>query len=85
MTVVALYDAPQVLPLPDMYGKNLTFKTGGVDGCNCAETLDLIARGRLDTTGLVTHTYPLRDIAAAYDLFEHRRDGVVKVAIDMTL
>ena len=26
VTVVALYDRPQVLPLPDMYGKNLTFK-----------------------------------------------------------
>ena len=38
VTVVAMYDRPQVLPLPDMYGKNLTFKTGGVDGCDCAET-----------------------------------------------
>ena len=85
VTVVALYDAPQVLPLPDMYGKNLTFKTGGVDGCNCAQTLSLIARGLLDTTPLITHTYPLRDIEAAYDLFEHRRDGVIKVAIDHTV
>ena len=34
VTVVALYDGPQTLPLPEMYGKNLTFKTGGVDGCN---------------------------------------------------
>ena len=50
VTVVALYDAPQVLPLPEMYGKNLTFKTGGVDGCHCRETLDLIAAGKLDTT-----------------------------------
>ena len=25
VTIVALYDSPQVLPLPDMYGKNLTF------------------------------------------------------------
>ena len=41
VTVVALYDKPQVLPLPDMYGKNLTFKTGGVDGCDCAEILTL--------------------------------------------
>ena len=29
VTVVALYDKAQTLPLPDMYGKNLTFKTGG--------------------------------------------------------
>ena len=81
VTVVALYDAPQVLPLPDMYGKNLIFKTGGVDGCHCKETLDLIAEGKLDTTPLITHTYDLKDIEAAYDLFEHRRDGVIKVAI----
>ena len=81
VTVVALYDAPQVLPLPDMYGKNLIFKTGGVDGCHCKETLDLIAEGKLDTTPLITHNYDLKDIEAAYDLFEHRRDGVIKVAI----
>ena len=83
VTVVALYDGPQTLPLPEMYGKNLTFKTGGVDGCNCAETLELIAAGKLDTTPLITHTYPLRDIEAAYDLFENHRDGVIKVAIQM--
>ena len=81
VTVVALYDGPQVLPLPDMYGKNLTFKTGGVDGCNCGETLALIAEGKLDTVPLITHTYPLSRIEEAYDLFEHRRDGVIKVAV----
>lgn len=81
VTVVALYDAPQVLPLPDMYGKNLTFQTGGVDGCRCGEILSLIAQGKLDTTPLITHTYPLKDIDAAYDLFENRRDHVIKVAV----
>lgn len=81
VTVVALYDGPQTLPLPDMYGKNLTFKTGGVDGCDCAEILRLIEAGKIDTTPLITHTYPLEQIAEAYDLFEQRRDGVIKVAI----
>ncbi|MBQ8647098.1 MAG: alcohol dehydrogenase catalytic domain-containing protein [Oscillospiraceae bacterium] len=81
VTVVALYDGPQTLPLPEMYGKNLTFKTGGVDGCRCAETLDLIARGEIDTTPLITHTCTLQEIGAAYELFEQRRDGVVKVAV----
>ena len=37
VTVVALYEEDQILPLPKMYGKNLIFKTGGVDGCDCAE------------------------------------------------
>ena len=81
VTIVALYDQPQVLPLPDMYGKNLTFKTGGVDGCDCAEVLQLIAEGKIDTTPLITHTYPLNRIDEAYELFEQRRDGVIKVAI----
>ena len=83
VTVVALYDRPQVLPLPDMYGKNLTFKTGGVDGCDCAEILNLIATGRLDTTPLITHRYPLSRIEEAYRLFESKRDGVIKVAVEV--
>ncbi len=81
VTVVALYDEAQILPLPDMYGKNLTFKTGGVDGCDCEEILRLIEEGKIDTTPLITHTYPLEHIAEAYDLFENRRDNVIKVAI----
>lgn len=81
VTVVALYDKPQLLPLPDMYGKNLTFKTGGVDGCDCAEILRLIEQGRIDTTPLITHRYTLSEIERAYRLFENREDGVIKVAI----
>ena len=68
VTVVALYDRPQVLPLPDMYGKNLTFKTGGVDGCDCAEILRLIAEGKIDTTPLITHRFPLDRIEEAYHI-----------------
>lgn len=81
VTIVAMYDQPQVLPLPEMYGKNLIFKTGGVDGCNCSETLSLIAEGKIDTAPLITHTFPLRDIHTAYELFESHQDGVIKVAI----
>ena len=82
VTIVALYDRPQVLPLPDMYGKNLTFKTGGVDGCDCAEILRLIEQGLIDTTPLITHRFPLERIDEAYRLFENREDGVIKVAIE---
>ena len=81
VTIVAMYDKPQILPLPDMYGKNLIFKTGGVDGCDCEEILDLIAHGKIDTTPLITHRFPLSRIEEAYDVFENRKDGVIKVAI----
>lgn len=81
VTVVALYDEAQSLPLPDMYGKNLIFKTGGVDGCDCAEILHLIEEGKIDTTLLITHRFKLADIEEAYRIFENRLDGVIKIAI----
>lgn len=81
VTVVALYDEVQSLPLPDMYGKNLIFKTGGVDGCDCAEILRLIEEGKIDTTPLITHRFKLADIEDAYRIFENRLDGVIKIAI----
>jgi threonine dehydrogenase-like Zn-dependent dehydrogenase len=41
----------------------------------------VIASQRLDLKPLVTHRFKLDDIEAAYDLFSHQRDGVLKVAI----
>ena len=85
VTVVALYDRPQILPLPEMYGKNLTFKTGGVDGCDCEEVLRLIEAGKIDTTPLITHRFPLSEIEEAYRIFENKSDGVIKVAIETNI
>ena len=82
VVLVAMYDRPQSLPLPEMYGKNLIFKTGGVDACRCADLLEWIRQGIIDTTPLLTHTFPLSRIEDAYDLFEHRRDGCMKIAIE---
>lgn len=81
VTVVALYEEDQILPLPHMYGKNLTFKTGGVDGYDCDEILSLIEQKKIDTTPLITHTFPLSEIEEAYDIFENRKEQVIKVAI----
>ncbi len=46
-----------------------------------ARLMDVIAFKRADLTPLVTHRFRLDDIVAAYDLFSHQRDGVLKVAI----
>lgn len=43
--------------------------------------MSVIESGRIDLSPLVTHKYKLEDIVAAYDLFSHQRDGVLKVAI----
>ena len=79
--VVALYEEPQVLPLPSMYGKNLIFKTGGVDANSCSEILKLIEEGKLDTGCLITHRTDLAHILEAYEIFEKQADHVIKYAI----
>lgn len=43
--------------------------------------LEVVASGRVDLSGLVTHRFKLDQIEEAYDLFSHQRDGVLKVAI----
>ena len=79
--IVAMYEEDQVLPLPKMYGKNLTFKTGGVDAANCEDILRLIENGRLDTECMITHRTTLDYIIKAYDIFENKRNCVVKYAV----
>lgn len=81
--VIAMYEEDQSLPLPQMYGKNLVFKTGGVDGCRCEEIMELIAGGRLDTGCLITHRTDLDHILEAYRVFEEKRDNVVKYAVSV--
>jgi threonine dehydrogenase-like Zn-dependent dehydrogenase len=43
--------------------------------------MNVVHAGRIDLGVLVTHQFKLDDIAAAYELFSHQRDGVLKVAI----
>lgn len=38
-------------------------------------------KGKLDAEPLITHTYPLERIDEAYELFEKRLDGVIKIAV----
>ena len=79
--VVAMYEENQILPLPQMYGKNLTFKTGGVDAIHCAKLLDLISKGLISTDFLITHKVSLENIKNGYELFENKRENCLKVAV----
>ena len=37
---------------------------------------------KLDTEALITHTYSLENIEEAYEIFENKLDGVIKVAVE---
>ena len=52
-----------------------------MDGCDCNEILMLIEEGKIVTTPLITHRFPLNEIEEAYRIFENKLDGVIKVAI----
>lgn len=43
--------------------------------------MQVVASRRVDLRPLVTHRFTLDQIEAAYELFSHQRDGVLKVAI----
>ena len=81
VVVSAMYEQDQILPLPRMYGKNLTFKTGGVDASGLDEVMALIEAGKLDTSCLISKRYPLNDILEAYRAFEAHEDDCLKVVI----
>lgn len=81
VVVSAMYENDQTLPLPSMYGKNLIFKTGGVDAAGLEEPLSLIEQGPIDTSCLISKRYSLNDILEAYRAFEAREDGCLKVVI----
>lgn len=79
--IVAMYEKDQILPLPEMYGKNLTFKTGGVDAIHCKKLVEMIAEKKINTDFLITHNYSLNNILEAYKVFESKQDGCIKIAI----
>lgn len=43
--------------------------------------MNVVQHGGLDLTPLITHRFPLDEIADAYRLFAEKRDGVIKLAI----
>lgn len=78
VALVAMYEKDPVLSLTRMYGKNLIFKTGGVDAADCRELLELLREGKLTTDFLITHRGPLSQILEGYDTFERKKDGCIK-------
>ena len=43
--------------------------------------LDLIVRGAVEVAGLVSHVFPLQELARAYELARSRADGALKVGV----
>lgn len=81
IAITAMYEKNQIFPLPEMYGKNLIFKTGGVDAVHCKELVQLISDGKISTDFLITHKLPFEKITEAYEIFGNKKDNCLKIAL----
>jgi alcohol dehydrogenase len=79
---VGVHGKPVTLHLEDLWIKNVTLTTGLVDTHSTPTLLRMAAAGRLPTSQLVTHTFPLERMEEAYDVFAHAAEtGALKVVL----
>ncbi|MFF4537182.1 zinc-dependent alcohol dehydrogenase family protein [Streptomyces aureus] len=79
---IGVHGRPAALHLEDLWIKNVTITTGLVDTHSTPTLLRMAAAGRLPTSQLVTHTFPLNDMEKAYDVFSRAADtGALKVVL----
>ncbi|MEV6587454.1 zinc-dependent alcohol dehydrogenase family protein [Streptomyces acidicola] len=79
---VGVHGRPATLHLEDLWIKNVTITTGLVDTYSTPTLLRMAAAGRLPTSALVTHTFPLDQMEEAYDVFARAADtGALKVVL----
>ncbi|MFJ8200811.1 zinc-dependent alcohol dehydrogenase family protein [Streptomyces sp. NPDC096152] len=79
---VGVHGAPATLHLEDLWIKNVTITTGLVDTRSTPTLLRMAAAGRLPTSQLVTHTFPLDRMEEAYEVFGNASDtGALKVVL----
>jgi alcohol dehydrogenase len=81
VAVVGVFQQPVSINAPRMMAKNVTVTIGMGDLGYIPELLRLIAAGRLDLTPLITHRLTLDDAVRAYEIFEKRVDGAIKVLL----
>jgi threonine dehydrogenase-like Zn-dependent dehydrogenase len=85
LSSVGVYSGHLVVPLEDFHaglGDQTIITTlcpGGKERMN--RLMQLARTGRINLRPLLTHTFNLHEIVKAYELFQSRREGVLKVAI----
>ncbi|MEU6096902.1 zinc-dependent alcohol dehydrogenase family protein [Streptomyces sp. NPDC047079] len=79
---VGVHGKPVTLHLEELWSKDITLTTGLVDTYSTPTLLRMAAAGRLPTSYLVTHTFPLDRMEEAYDVFGRGADtGALKVVL----
>ena len=67
---------------PLRYGELSIDLVSGLRPNRMVDTIRLIAGGYLETLPLITHRFPAREAAAAWDLIESKREHVLGVILE---
>jgi len=82
---VGVHGRPVTLHLEKLWIADVTITTGLVDTSSTPRLLSMLAAGRLETSGLITHRFGLGEMLEAYDVFGQAADtGALKVALFRT-
>jgi alcohol dehydrogenase len=81
VSVVGVFQQPVSINAPRILAKNLSLSMGMGDLGHMRELVDLIQTGRLDLTTIITHRMSLDDVLRAYEIFEKRIDGAIKILL----
>jgi alcohol dehydrogenase len=66
---VGVHGKPVTFPLETAWIQNLTITTGLVNTDTSRMLIKLLAQGRIDVSGFISHRFSLDDIMSAYDTF----------------
>jgi len=79
--------AASPLPLITMFDKQITLKMGQANVKNWVDKILPLLEDPADPLGVddfITHSLPLADAPGAYEMFQKKEDGCIKVVLDPT-
>ncbi|GAB6173715.1 hypothetical protein JCM15765_31930 [Paradesulfitobacterium aromaticivorans] len=81
VSVIGVNPHPVEISFQQIIPKNLTIQAGLANVIYTQKLLSLIQAGKLDVTPLITHRFPLTEAVRAYEIFEKKLDGAIKVIL----
>jgi len=78
VSLVGVFEGPQVLPMNELWIKNIRISMGLLNANHIPELIRLIQSGKINTNFLCTHRAPLNDLVKGYDVFGNKKDNCLK-------
>ena len=71
-----------MFPLGDFFSRNITLKMGQCPAQKYTDLiLNIIKENKFDATDIITHILPLEQGEHAYEIFDEKKEGCIKVVL----